>query len=404
MGYITKTYTLTNGTTADATQPEQNFTDILTGLSDGTKDVNLSSVTAVTVTASGDITCDDLTAAGNVKAALLSMCGSKTPGWINNIGLTISAGVLTIRAADGSALSASNYGYVAAPGVDAGEVVSLKVTSGGSLIDDTGASDLTNVGFGITETADWAEDVPFFIYVVNRADSVIDGSDGNSCFAIARNPAMITTPSSANNIGNTSAGPVTDDQTSIILLGSYTVANYTSKPAQIIGGFRMQWSTTTDDWTFQALSNADGIGHTQLKKFFSGYWTFPGGQNGGNGTGHMKAASAPTFTSETFLYKIGPDGMVDCFVNFSGDTATDGSTGTTAECALPYSVNGFSTVTVCFALCYLTYAGTVSLGLAECRQSSTSMDFFNSAGTTLTNGDFSNGSRVIDTTIRYKAF
>jgi hypothetical protein len=40
------TYTFANSTTADATQVNQNFTDILNGLSDGTKDLSVSQVTA----------------------------------------------------------------------------------------------------------------------------------------------------------------------------------------------------------------------------------------------------------------------------------------------------------------------------------------------------------------------
>jgi hypothetical protein len=40
------TYTFTNGTTADATQVNQNFTDIINGVSDGTKDLTVSALTA----------------------------------------------------------------------------------------------------------------------------------------------------------------------------------------------------------------------------------------------------------------------------------------------------------------------------------------------------------------------
>jgi hypothetical protein len=40
------TYTFSNGTTADATQVNQNFTDVINGLSDGTKDLTVSALTA----------------------------------------------------------------------------------------------------------------------------------------------------------------------------------------------------------------------------------------------------------------------------------------------------------------------------------------------------------------------
>ena len=40
------TYTLTNGTTADASQVMQDFNDILNGVSDGTKDLTFNALTA----------------------------------------------------------------------------------------------------------------------------------------------------------------------------------------------------------------------------------------------------------------------------------------------------------------------------------------------------------------------
>lgn len=46
MAFITVTNTFTNGTTADATQVNTNFTDLIAGLSDGTKDINISAFTA----------------------------------------------------------------------------------------------------------------------------------------------------------------------------------------------------------------------------------------------------------------------------------------------------------------------------------------------------------------------
>jgi hypothetical protein len=50
------TYTFTNGTTADGTQVSQNFTDLINGLTDGTKDLNINALTAAgTATLNGNI-------------------------------------------------------------------------------------------------------------------------------------------------------------------------------------------------------------------------------------------------------------------------------------------------------------------------------------------------------------
>ena len=80
MAAIATTYTFTNGTTSDATQVNQNFTDIINGLSDGTKDISVSAGTfAGNVSISGNTTIgnasgDDLT----VTASLASSIPIKT--------------------------------------------------------------------------------------------------------------------------------------------------------------------------------------------------------------------------------------------------------------------------------------------------------------------------------------
>lgn len=70
------TYTLTNGTTADASQVQQNFTDILNGVSDGTKDLSINALTAAgTATFNGNVTLgnasgDDITVTGSLASTI----------------------------------------------------------------------------------------------------------------------------------------------------------------------------------------------------------------------------------------------------------------------------------------------------------------------------------------------
>lgn len=70
------TYTFTNGTTADATQVNQNFTDLVNGLSDGTKDLSISALTAAgNVTLNGNVTIgnatsDDITVTGSLASSI----------------------------------------------------------------------------------------------------------------------------------------------------------------------------------------------------------------------------------------------------------------------------------------------------------------------------------------------
>ena len=70
------TYTFSNSTTADATQVNQNFTDIINGLTDGTKSLTIDSLTANgasalkgTVTL-GDSSSDDITFTGSLASSI----------------------------------------------------------------------------------------------------------------------------------------------------------------------------------------------------------------------------------------------------------------------------------------------------------------------------------------------
>ncbi len=92
------TYTLTNGSTADATQVMQNFNDLLNGVTDGTKDLSISALTcAGTATLNGHVnvgnsTSDDLT----VTASLASSLPIKTNTTYNIGSSTLGLGGLYI--------------------------------------------------------------------------------------------------------------------------------------------------------------------------------------------------------------------------------------------------------------------------------------------------------------------
>lgn len=79
------TYTFSNSTTADATQVNTNFTDLINGMSDGTKDFSISALTcAGALTANGNVNLgnasgDDLT----ISASLASTLSIKTNATYN---------------------------------------------------------------------------------------------------------------------------------------------------------------------------------------------------------------------------------------------------------------------------------------------------------------------------------
>lgn len=104
MASPTVTNTFSNSTTADATQVNQNFTDLINALTDGTKDLSVSALTlAGNLTANGNTTignaaADDLT----ITASLASSIGIKTHNSYD-VGTVTSKGLRAIYFASSSA-------------------------------------------------------------------------------------------------------------------------------------------------------------------------------------------------------------------------------------------------------------------------------------------------------------
>lgn len=71
MAFPSYTYTLANGTTADASQVMQNFNDILAGISDGSKNINVNAITAA-----GATTLNGAVALGASTSNLITFLGA----------------------------------------------------------------------------------------------------------------------------------------------------------------------------------------------------------------------------------------------------------------------------------------------------------------------------------------
>lgn len=111
------TYTFSNSTTADATQVNQNFTDIINGVTDGTKDLSVNAVTAngnLSVsgnTTLGNASSDDVTVTGSLASSIPIKTnnsydiGSSTLG-LRALYLASSSGAFTAKI-QGPAIGAS---------------------------------------------------------------------------------------------------------------------------------------------------------------------------------------------------------------------------------------------------------------------------------------------------------
>src|SRR3990167_56231 len=103
---------------------------------------------------------------GRFTSGIIEFAGANNPGWISNLGISLSAGVFSIVDAGGTALSVSNPGWITAPSTTAGIFQTLLVTVGGTFNDDSHASsDLTNLEwFAAPQTG---ADTTFYLYAVN---------------------------------------------------------------------------------------------------------------------------------------------------------------------------------------------------------------------------------------------
>ncbi len=178
------TYTFSNGTTADATQVNQNFTDLINGLTDGTK-----SLTVDAITATGSVSFE-----GNVTL------GNGTPDDISFLGsLATSVPIKTNNSFDiGSATLGLAGVYLGASGGFTTRLKSAATASWTLSFPATAGSaglNMKNAGSGATS---WANPGPTAIENIGLAASVgtnaltisLKGSDGND--PSSTNPVYIT--------------------------------------------------------------------------------------------------------------------------------------------------------------------------------------------------------------------
>lgn len=198
------TYTLTNETTADASQVMQNFNDLLNGITDGTKDLTISALTcAGNASFQGNVTLgngsvDDITVTGSLASTIPIKTnnsfdiGSSTLG-LAGVYLGASGGFTTrLKAA------ATASWTFALPSTAGSAGQNLKNAGSGSTAwANAGASSVENLGLSVS--------------VGSSALSIaIKGADGND--PSSSNPVYIT----FRNATATTGTPVTRTITSAV--------------------------------------------------------------------------------------------------------------------------------------------------------------------------------------------
>jgi hypothetical protein len=215
MGYTTVTYTFANSTTADATQVNQNFTDILNGLSDGTKNFNISALTCAGATVLngavtlGDGTPDDITVNGSlasslpIKTTFSYDLGSSTVGWKSFYLGSNDSAARTTRVIAGAVGSSYTLTLPTGPG-SAGQ--GLRNLGSGSLAFlSTNSLDILNAGLAAS--------------VGSSALTVsLKGADGND--PSATNPVYITFRNATLTTGTPVTRAVTGALSVVVSSGS----------------------------------------------------------------------------------------------------------------------------------------------------------------------------------------
>ena len=167
------TYTLTNGTTADASQVMQNFNDLLNGITDGSKDLTINALTlGGSLTANGDVALGNATTDTLTVNALLGSDIVPSANATYNIGSALKgmAGVYlgnsTFTTKLATAASASYTLTLPATGGTARQRVVTDGSGGLSFYDSRGSASFSNLGLTATVAA-------------NALTIALKGADGN---------------------------------------------------------------------------------------------------------------------------------------------------------------------------------------------------------------------------------
>lgn len=192
MASISVTYTFVNATTASATEVNQNFTDIINGTSDGTKDFSIAALTC-----SGNATFNGNVTLGNASGDDVTVTGS----------LASSIPIKTQRTYDiGSADLGLRIIYL---GGNSTHTIALQAPSSGMSADYSLNLPATApvVGYGIqgssTSATVWAPMQTAATSV--SADATISDTDGYQVVLVTTSSTnrTITLPTAADNTGRT---------------------------------------------------------------------------------------------------------------------------------------------------------------------------------------------------------
>lgn len=381
------TYTFSNSTTADATQVNTNFTDLVNSLSDGLKDLTISSLNTATLTVSGaatfngtvalgNATTDDVTITGYIASDILpkttgtASLGSATQAWEDiylDEGAT-NGGTIYFDAGTTKYIQSNAAGTILTIGGFTSMVPPAAINAAGALTIGTNGS-TTALTLSTAQVATFAGDI-----VLPSSGNIYPGDTTSQLDLFGGSNTTSGTLIRINGSGN--GGSI------VVNTGSGTTALTINSSQSVIPAYLLDLSTSTaGQIKFPASQNASADANT-LDDYEEGTWT-------------PSVGGTATYSTQSGIYtKVGSVVYVQFWLICNGGAGTGQQiTG------LPFTVIN-SRYGVCFGnLTGIQFNGTAPMG--EFNGGTTAIVFYgfnNNAGygnadfTTFASGDFIQGS------------
>lgn len=255
----------------------------------------------------------------------------------SNLGLSLSGGVLTLSAQDGTALSTTNPGYVSMPvKTSQGLTQIIRITTNFTLRDSTAGSGSTvnNNRFGLDSNG-----TPNFAAIMYVYIALADDGTTYKPF-ISRYPHYKKMPVSGSIFSNATA--TANLESDFLCWDNITNTDYDGNPCVNIGSFQMLKNSGSNDWTFQALLPYNGINRyneeAQRPTFFN--------QSGAATNTYFipNGGTAATGGSVPYQYRIFRNGVVHCEAWTETPFNGNGAGAQLAKFTLPYLPKGVNVI------------------------------------------------------------
>ncbi len=265
MAFPSVTYTFTNGSTADASQVNQNFTDIINGISDTTKDMSVSALTAAgTSTLNGNVIL------GNASGKTITVNGSLSSNFLIAANTTYNLGSATLGLLACYIGGTSTFTTAIKSAATASWTLNLPVTAG------TSGYTLITDGSGNTS---WAPGIP----AVSAKTTTYPATTSDSVILCSASAFTVTLPTAVGISGKQYFIQKTDSTLANIITVATTSSQTIGNPTQTTYTLATQGesiSVVSDNANWQIISRViPDIKGTTLFTFVpnaSGYGTITG--------------------------------------------------------------------------------------------------------------------------------